>query len=333
MPKNKLALPRLMRLAAMLKENRYPNHPRLVAEMRRLDIAGAYHVTQKTVQRDINFLKTDYNAPIAYDAAHRGYYLLDPSWNFDIPTLTRAELDAAVIGAHLIGDILPDPAGGVMRQAVDRLVAANGALSADMRSSLLTLVAVGASMPVAPEIFAEVFKSWQMRHVLQATYRGAGGKRPADLLVEPQVLCFHGGCWYLKARLLKPDLTPDGKDVVTLAVHRIRRASMTDSVFVADHEIAAEVSRGRIFDLPTVKGVVARLTGLSVTYGPEIFGVTPCAADADGGVIIRIPEVEEYRIVNFVMCSHGEARLLEPHDLARKIAAMAAEIHRIHRKS
>ena len=35
MSKNKFALPRLMHFISMLKENRYPTHPRLVEEMRK----------------------------------------------------------------------------------------------------------------------------------------------------------------------------------------------------------------------------------------------------------------------------------------------------------
>ena len=84
MSKNKFALPRLMHFISMLKENRYPNHPRLVEEMRKLDLAGAYNITQKTVQRDVNFLKYEYTAPIAYDFPERGYYLTDPEWNLDV---------------------------------------------------------------------------------------------------------------------------------------------------------------------------------------------------------------------------------------------------------
>ena len=75
MSKNKLAIPRLTHFVAMLKENRYPNHPALVREMRMLDIAGAYSITQKTLQRDVAFLRGDYGAPIAYDYQRRGYYL------------------------------------------------------------------------------------------------------------------------------------------------------------------------------------------------------------------------------------------------------------------
>ena len=58
---------RLKRLLAMLKENRYPNYPRFLAEMKRQDLAGAYELSARTLQRDIACLKSEYGAPIAYD--------------------------------------------------------------------------------------------------------------------------------------------------------------------------------------------------------------------------------------------------------------------------
>ena len=73
MPQNKLAMPRIMRLISMMKENRFPNHARLVAEMKKLDPAGTYQISQKTVQRDILYLKNEFKAPIRYDNEKRGY--------------------------------------------------------------------------------------------------------------------------------------------------------------------------------------------------------------------------------------------------------------------
>lgn len=111
-----------MHFIAMLKENRFPNHPRLLEEMRRLDIAGAYNITQKTIQRDVVFLKNDYGAPIEYDFVRRGYYLTDPAWNLDVPVLKKDEMEAAILSTRLAEMILPNPVGSNVRQAIDSLV-------------------------------------------------------------------------------------------------------------------------------------------------------------------------------------------------------------------
>ena len=68
----KYNLRRLKRLLSMLKENSYPNYPRFLAEMKRQDIAGAYNLSARTLQRDVAFLRSEYGAPIEYDSERRG---------------------------------------------------------------------------------------------------------------------------------------------------------------------------------------------------------------------------------------------------------------------
>ncbi len=109
MPQNKLAMPRIMRLISMMKENRFPNHARLVAEMKKLDPAGTYQISQKTVQRDILYLKNEFKAPIRYDNEKRGYFLTNPEWTLDVPLLEETDMKAAVLGARLAETLFPSP--------------------------------------------------------------------------------------------------------------------------------------------------------------------------------------------------------------------------------
>ena len=62
MPVQKSQMRRLVRIVALLKENRYPNYPRFLAEMKRQDLAGAYELSARTLQRDIACLKSEYGA-------------------------------------------------------------------------------------------------------------------------------------------------------------------------------------------------------------------------------------------------------------------------------
>src|SRR5574344_1511098 len=107
MPVNKKSRDRINCLLRLMKENRYPNHTTLVKEMRKLDLAGAYDVSPKTVQRDVAYLKLEYHAPIQYDAARKGYFLTNPYWEKYVPFLEEDEMDAAIIGARLAETILP----------------------------------------------------------------------------------------------------------------------------------------------------------------------------------------------------------------------------------
>ena len=97
---------RIKHLIAMLKENRYPNFSRFVAEMKKMDVAGVCKLSSRTFLRDIAFLKSEYNAPIEYDYSNKGYYLTIPDWSIDIPFLEDDEMQSAVLGARIAENIM-----------------------------------------------------------------------------------------------------------------------------------------------------------------------------------------------------------------------------------
>ena len=43
----------------------------------------------RTIMRAIEPLKSEYNAPIEYDAANRGYFLLNPNWEQNVPLMSK----------------------------------------------------------------------------------------------------------------------------------------------------------------------------------------------------------------------------------------------------
>ena len=149
---------RIKHLIAILKENRYPNFPRFVAEMKKMDIAGVCKLSSRTLLRDIAFLKSEYNAPIEYDYSNKGYYLTIPDWSIDIPFLEDDEMQSAVLGARIAENIMPPPVKEKMRSAVDSLLAVNEK-GLDEYTQLLSLVALGSNTVIVPEIFDTVFRA------------------------------------------------------------------------------------------------------------------------------------------------------------------------------
>ena len=64
---------RLVKIVSLLRQNVYPNHKTVEKALRSLDVAGVYNVSQKTIQRDVQYLRDMYAAPIAFDNGRRGY--------------------------------------------------------------------------------------------------------------------------------------------------------------------------------------------------------------------------------------------------------------------
>ena len=314
---------RLKRLLAMLKENRYPNYPRFLAEMRRQDIAGAYNLSARTLQRDIAFLKQEYGAPIEYDRERRGYFLTDPDWSADIPLLEDSEMRAAVLGARLAENLMPAPVKQEMRAAVDTLLAVNDK-GMDEQTALLSLVALGSRAAVKPEVFRSIFDAWQKHFCVKLSYEAVDG-RVSERLIEPHALAFYEGNWYIKA----VSRTKDGKSIpkekrraAALALHRVRSAEGTTVAFEPDQSIIDAVNRREIFDFPQVKDIRLRLGAEARKFIGEEFDITEEKRDGKYS-IVRIASAPAYRIVNYVLVEGGDAQLLNHPELAAEVVKRA----------
>ena len=322
MSASKYNIVRLKRLLAMLKENRYPNYPRFLAEMRKRDAAGAYQLSARTLQRDIAFLKTEYGAPIRYDHTRRGYYLTNPGWSVDIPLLEDREMRAAVLGARLAENIMPEPVRGEVREAVDSLLAENET-GMDDKAALLSLVAMGSRAAVRPEVFRVIFEAWQAHRCVKITYHPVS-EGVSERFIEPHALVFFEGNWYLKA-VMVPDAGEEPKGprrVPTLALHRIRTAEMTKRTFEPDPKIVEAVNRREIFDFPQVRDIRLRLGAQAIRFIGEQFDFEEEAREGETH-IVRIKSAAAYRLVNYILAEGGDAKLLNHPELKEEVIRRA----------
>ena len=319
----KYNIARLKRLLSMLKENRYPNYPRFLAEMKRQDIAGAYNLSARTLQRDIAFLKSECRAPIKYDCERRGYYLADPDWSVDIPLLEDSEMRAAVLGARLAENLMPAPVKQEMRSAVDTLLAVNDK-GMDEKAILLSLVALGSHAAVKPEVFRVIFDAWQKHQCVKVRYNPVT-ESESERLIEPHALAFYEGNWYIKAvsRTKNGKTIPSGqRRASTLALHRIRSAEATKILFEPDQKIIEAVNRREIFEFPQAEDIRLRLGPEARKYIGEQFDIAEEKRDGEY-VTVRIAAAPVYRIVNYVLVAGGDAELLNHPELAAEVIRRA----------
>ena len=319
----KYNIQRIKRLLSMLKENRYPNFPRFLAEMRRQDIAGAYNLSARTLQRDVAFLKSEYRAPIEYDYERRGYYLTDPDWSADIPLLEDSEMRAAVLGARLAENLMPAPIKQEMRSAVDSLLAVNDK-GLDEKTILLSLVALGSRAKVNPEVFRIVFDAWQSHHCMRVTYESVNGE-VSERVAEPHALAFYEGNWYVKviSRTKNGNSIPKAqRRSSVLALHRIRNAEGSAAIFEPDRRIIDAVNRREIFDFPMAEDIRLRLGAEAHKFIGEEFDVAEKKRDGES-YVVRIDAAPAYRIVNYVLVEGGDAQLLNHPELAAEVIRRA----------
>lgn len=330
MSKNKLAISRLTRFVAMLKENCYPNHPKLVREMRKLDIAGAYSITQKTLQRDVAFLCGEYNAPIKYDYHKRGYYLTDSSWSWNVPQLKSSDISMVMVASHLAYSIMPSPFATQAQKTIDALMANSIAIE-NSSGMLERLAACGAEVTINPEIFSTVFDCWMSCKILQINYVRAMDGKSSELIIEPQVLAFYEGCWYMRIKLRHASNKSFAeKSIITIALHRITHAIKLDSCFVPDEQIINDAKVHKIFDFPLLKEIKLSISQNVLNFAMEQFKYEIQENISQGKTIVSINHVPEYKIRKLVFDYPLDITVLEPEYLRKKIAEYADNLLKNH---
>ena len=327
MPINKKFRERVNCLLRLIKENCYPNHTMMIREMKKLDVAGTYNISRKTIQRDVAYLKEELHAPIEYDPVNRGYYLTNPYWEGYIPFLEEHEIDAAIFGAHLAETILPPSRlQEDIRKGTDALWSRNNG-SADDFMVLSALVSNGSCAKVDPEIFQTVFEAWREQTHLRIKYMPVNGNTVSEMNLEPHVLTLFDNVWYIRSKVWQVgEVRESSPEFKTFALHRIKGAMKLAGHFELDRKEVDKVNRGELYDLPKISQVKLKLSGKAARYGKEYLPVATIENGDEDSVILTLKEVEEFRIIHFIMTSQGDAVVLSPPELQQKILDAAEKI-------
>jgi predicted DNA-binding transcriptional regulator YafY len=79
----RFAAERMLRMHRLIEDRGYPNSSTLARE---------FEVSVRTIKRDVDFMKTRLNLPIAFDVPRNGYYFTEPVPHF--PQMPMSEKEA-----------------------------------------------------------------------------------------------------------------------------------------------------------------------------------------------------------------------------------------------
>ena len=322
---------RLVKIVSLLRQNVYPNHKTVEKALRSLDVAGVYNVSQKTIQRDVQYLRDMYAAPIAFDNGKRGYYLTDPEWKFEVPNLEADEMRAVTLGARLAETIMPEPISSEIQNAADMLLSENSS-GLDANASLIALVAKGARIPVKPEIFKEVFTAWQTHRGLSVKYCKGMTGTVTNYILEPHVLSFYDGLWYVKAVIVSANgETLPERTIRTLALNRFQFAAIYPGKFTLDMRLVQEVNEGGLFNFPVIEEVVLRFTDYAIPYARENYEPELIEEQSDGSLLVTLYDVPDFKIINLVLNEGGAVQVISPPELTEKVVEKAERVIRVNK--
>jgi proteasome accessory factor B len=185
------ATERLLAIHQLISAKRYPNVARLARE---------FDVSQKTIKRDVEWMRIHWDLPIEYDRERHGYFYSREVKQFPgVPTITEAEMFALLVAHKAVEHYSGTPFHKPLQIAFRKLT---GKLDDKERYTLQDTEEVVSFRPFAPEAtdmerFETVARAIQQKRALQFMYRKPGEKRTEGRHVHPYHLTCNDNRWYL----------------------------------------------------------------------------------------------------------------------------------------
>ena len=304
---------RLLFIDRCIREKSYPNCRSLAAE---------YEVSVKTIQRDIDYMRIELNAPLEYSARERGFYYTEEQFQLPAMDIRESDLFAIYLADKLLAQYEGTPIHDSLRSVFRKIENAlpDSAPARPGGQDRFTVFPPFATV-ILPEVLAAVFDGLRTSTRLEILYRSPGGEA-AWRLVDP----YHGvrfeGDWYL-----------------------VGHCHLRDAIRTFSLARMAEVRKRRErLSLPD-RFDFRRLTGshFGVHWGPEETEVrirfAPAAADyvrerqwhptqaideqADGSLILTLTVNHLLELRRWILSWGDAARVLAPVSLAEEVRAIA----------
>jgi predicted DNA-binding transcriptional regulator YafY len=311
MEKIKPLLGRLQLIHQELRDKSYPNSATL---------AKKHEVTQRTILRDIDYMRTMLDAPIAYDKKRRGFYYTEDNYEFPGVRIRESDLFAICIAEKALELYANTPLYDKLSAVFDK-IRAYLPDSVTVKSGLLddrfTFLQESATR-ISEEIWNTVAEGLRTGKKVEIVHQKAGGDEPTTRRVSPYHIVNFRGEWYLIGHCSMRDR------VVRFAMSRIQSARLTSEAFRVPAEFRIADFLGDHFGIMTEEGeyrVRIRFSRAQAPYVEERtwHGGQSIERNQDGTIVLSFPANSLFEVKRWVLSWGGDARVLEPEILVKQV--------------
>lgn len=189
-------------------------------------MAEEYEVSRKSILRDIDYLKNQRDAPIAYDSLRRGYYYTEQHYALPAMSLSESDLFAICIAEQALmqyrGTPLFNDLQGIFKK-IEEGLSDKASLVASLSTLPINFLNRGQAF-VNTEIWKTVSESLKKHRMISIRYCKAGDKKVSERALDPFRLLSYNGEWYLIG------FCHLRRKVLTFALSRIKQATLSDKM-------------------------------------------------------------------------------------------------------
>ncbi len=180
---------RLLFIDRKIRERRFPN---------RFSLAEEWETSYKTIQRDLDYMRYELDAPIAYSPKHRGYFYTEEQYQLPAINIRESDLFAIYLADKLLaqyeGTPIYDSLRSVFRKIEDSLPD-KVATRPGNEQGLFTVFPPFTTV-ILPEVFETVLDCLRSATRLEIEYRSPDAP-PTWRQIDPYHGVRYEGDWYV----------------------------------------------------------------------------------------------------------------------------------------
>ena len=284
------------------------------------DFMKEFEVSRRTVARDLDFLRDEERAPLAYDGARHGFTLADETYTLPPVRISRKEAFSFALARKVLAHYEGTPLHLDMRSVLDKIAESlegDVTIEPDWLSEHVGVLPED-RVRIDPEVWAQLARCVVSREAIRATYQTFDGRISEYELHPYHLLAYHGN-WYLMARNVEKER------VATFALSRFRQIAATGSAFTRPAEFSPETYARQAF------GIVGGEEPIKVRllFEPKVaVYITerqwhPSQAfrtRRDGRVEMRLETTGRKELVRWILSWAPDVKVLAPKSLRDRIA-------------
>jgi len=318
-------LARLLAIDAAIGSGRCPNATSLGLEL---------EVSPRTIYRDIDLLRDQLHAPVAFDPSKNGYRYKEPNYRLSTVRLTEGELVALAVAERVLEQYRGTPFEENLRKAFARICAW---LPDSVTMDLAALGDTFSVQPAAPDLldlqtFSVLTEAVQQHRQLTLRYWTASRNALGQRFVDPYHLALLNHDWYLIG------FDHRRKRILLFKVARVRSARATGKTFAAPADFDINDYMGDSFR--AMRGAEHHQVELRFSAGvagrvaEKIWHRSQQTESLPGGELILRFQLSDLREVKGWILSWGaEVVVLEPEELRRQVQGETRQVLRKYRRN
>jgi proteasome accessory factor B len=283
------------------------------------DFMREFEVSRRTVARDLDFLRDEERAPLAYDDARHGFTLTDNTYTLPPVRISRKEAFSFGLARKLLAHYEGTPLHLDMRSVLDKIAES---LEGDITIEPDWLSEHVGVLPedrvrLNPDVWALMAGHIERREAIGATYQTFDGRVSEYELHPYHLLAYHGN-WYLMARNVEKER------VATFALSRFMGVEGTGERFMRPADFSPEAYARQAFGIvggeEPIKVRLLFEPKLAVYITERLWHPSQeLRTRRDGRVEMRLETTGRKELIRWVLSWMPDVRVLAPKSLRERI--------------